>query len=349
MKTITVHASKTYDIEIEKDLLYTIGEEIKKVKGICKVCVISDDIVHDLYGSIVLDSLKLNGYNVYEYTFTHGEKSKNLNTYSEILNFLATSAFTRSDLIIALGGGVVGDMAGFVAASYMRGIDFVQVPTTLLAMIDSSVGGKTAVDLPSGKNLVGAFYQPIMVIVDPSTLNTLPCTEYKNGMGEGIKYALLEGGELLKLVQKGIRCSCANEISRFIELCIESKKNIVEKDEKENNIRRLLNLGHTFAHSIEKLSNYTIPHGICVAQGLRYIADISGKQNKMSSDTLKELLDLLEKYEMPIIDNYKMSELIDVMKLDKKVENGNINFVMPYDFGDCRIESIPLNKVKDLI
>ncbi len=349
MEIVKVHASKTYDIKIEKDLLYTVGEEISTIKPKCKVLVVSDDIVHDLYGKIVADSLITCGYNVFEYTFPHGEKSKNLTTYGNILNFLAESAFTRSDLVVALGGGVTGDMAGFAASTYMRGIDYVQVPTTLLSMIDSSVGGKTAVDLPSGKNLVGSFYQPIMVLIDTATLTTLPCTEYKNGMGEGIKYVVLDGGELIPIVEKGIRCSCANEIGKFIKLCVTSKANIVEKDEKESNLRRLLNLGHTFAHSIEKLSNYTIPHGVCVAEGLRIISDISHKQGKLNDLDYNKIINLLEKYEMPRITDYSMQDMINVMNVDKKVENGNINFVIPYAIGDCRIESIPLDKVNDLI
>ena len=216
MEKLTVKVDKSYDILIGQDILGSIGHRAKDLNGLGKVLVVSDDIVHSLYGDVVYNSLKDAGYNVYEFTFNHGEKSKNLNTFSQIINFLAEQGFVRSDLIIALGGGVVGDISGFVAASYMRGIDYIQVPTTLLSMIDSSVGGKTAVDLEAGKNLVGAFYQPRLVLIDTNTMLTLPCIEYKNGMGEGIKYAVLEGGELKDLVLDGVKLSDTQSITRFV-------------------------------------------------------------------------------------------------------------------------------------
>lgn len=341
---INVNASKSYDIEIGRNLLSKIGEDILKIKSLCNVCIVTDDIVASLYGDIVFNSLKKAGYNVCMFTIPHGEKSKNIKSFSEILEYLASQNFKRNDLIVALGGGVVGDLAGFVAASYMRGVDFVQVPTTLLAMIDSSVGGKTAIDLPNGKNLVGAFYQPIKVIIDLKTLDSLPCTEYKNGMGEGIKYAMLMDNELESIVGEGVTCS--SNIDRFVELCIRYKKYIVEEDEKESNLRRLLNLGHTFAHAIEKLSGYEIPHGLAVAQGLKIISDISIKQGKLAKCAYEKLTTLLDRYDMHIDKEYSMQQMLDVIKLDKKAEGEYINVVMPYAFGDCRIEKL---KIEDLI
>ena len=341
---INVHASKSYEIEIGRDLLSKIGDEVKKLKDNCSVCIISDDIVYSLYGDIVLKSLKDKGFNTYVFTFANGEKSKNLNTFAEIQTYLASQNFKRNDLIIALGGGVCGDMAGFVAATYMRGIDFIQVPTTLLAMIDSSVGGKTAVDLSNGKNLVGAFYQPIKVIIDLKTLDSLPCTEYKNGMGEGIKYAMLVGGELETLVTEGITCS--SNIDRFVELCIRYKKYIVEEDEKESNLRRLLNLGHTFAHAIEKLSDYEIPHGVAVARGLMIISDISKAEGKIADVAYSKLQTLLDRYDMKIDKDYSFEQMLEVIKVDKKAEGDSINVVMPYAFGDCRIEKKKFEELK---
>ncbi len=223
---INVNASRSYDIEIGRNILHNIGKEVIDLKGICNVCVVSDDTVYSIYGEVVVNALKASGLNVCVYTFPHGEKSKNLNTFMEIQEYLASQNLKRNDLIIALGGGVCGDMAGFVASTYMRGIDFIQVPTTLLAMIDSSVGGKTAVDLPNGKNLVGSFYQPIKVIIDLKTLDTLPCQEYKNGMGEGIKYAMLMDGELESIVTEGVTCS--SNVDKFVELCIRYKKMYVQ-------------------------------------------------------------------------------------------------------------------------
>ena len=341
---INVKASKSYDIEIGRNLLDKIGEDLLPLKPKCNVCIISDDIVYPLYGDIVFKSLQRAGYNACVFTFKHGEKSKNLNTFSEIQEYLASQNFKRNDLIVALGGGVTGDLAGFVASTYMRGIDFVQVPTTLLAMIDSSVGGKTAIDLPNGKNLVGTFYQPIKVIIDLKTLDTLPCTEYKNGMGEGIKYAMLMDNELESIVTNGVTCS--TNVDRFVELCIRYKKYIVEEDEKESNLRRLLNLGHTFAHAIEKLSGYTIPHGVAVAQGLKIISDISIKQGKLAQCAYDKLQTLLDRYDMHIDEDYSLEQMLEVIKLDKKAEGEYINVVMPYAFGDCRIEKI---KIEDLI
>ena len=341
---INVNASRNYDIEISRDLLYKIGDDIKAIKKACSVCIISDDTVYSLYGEVVFKSLKDAGFTPCVYTFEHGEKSKNLDTYIKIQEYLAQNNLKRDDLIVALGGGVVGDLAGFVASTYMRGIDFVQVPTTLLAMIDSSVGGKTAVDLPNGKNLVGSFYQPIKVIIDLKTLDTLPCAEYKNGMGEGIKYAMLMDNELESIVTNGVTCS--SNVDKFVELCVRYKKYIVEEDEKESNLRRLLNLGHTFAHAIEKLSNYTIPHGVAVAQGLKIISDISKAQGKIAPVAYDKLIMLLDRYDMHIDKEYSMDKMLEVIKLDKKAEGEYINVVMPYAFGDCRIEKI---KIEDLI
>lgn len=349
MEKLTVKVDKSYDILIGQDILGSIGHRAKDLNGLGKVLVVSDDIVHSLYGDVVYNSLKDAGYNVFEFTFNHGEKSKNLNTFSQIINFLAEQGFVRSDLIIALGGGVVGDISGFVAASYMRGIDYIQVPTTLLSMIDSSVGGKTAVDLEAGKNLVGAFYQPRLVLIDTNTLLTLPCIEYKNGMGEGIKYAVLEGGELKDLVLDGVKLSDTQSITRFVYLCVDSKRKIVEEDEKESNIRRLLNLGHTFAHAIEKLSLYEIPHGLCVAAGLDIIARISNAHSKLSDIDYMTILNILEKYELNNMNPYTIDQMIDIIKLDKKVESDNINFVIPYAFGDCRIEKVQLSKIKEFV
>ena len=349
MEKLTVKVDKSYDILIGQDILGSIGHRAKDLNGLGKVLVVSDDIVHSLYGDVVYNSLKDAGYNVFEFTFNHGEKSKNLNTFSQIINFLAEQGFVRSDLIIALGGGVVGDISGFVAASYMRGIDYIQVPTTLLSMIDSSVGGKTAVDLEAGKNLVGAFYQPRLVLIDTNTLLTLPCIEYKNGMGEGIKYAVLEGGELKDLVLDGVKLSDTQSITRFVYLCVDSKRKIVEEDEKESNIRRLLNLGHTFAHAIEKLSLYEIPHGLCVAAGLDIIARISNAHSKLSDIDYMTILNILEKYELNNMNPYTIDQMIDIIKLDKKVESDDINFVMPYAFGDCRIEKVKLSQIKEFV
>ena len=192
IKTIRVNASKSYDVIIDRDLLSQSGEMIKKVISPCKIALITDDVVDSLYSSIVIKSIESAGFKVVKFVFNHGEQSKNINVYGQILSFMAENQLTRTDAVVALGGGVVGDMAGFCSATFLRGISYVQIPTTLLAQIDSSVGGKTAIDLPQGKNLVGAFKQPSLVICDVDTLKTLPDVIYKDGMGEAVKYACLD-------------------------------------------------------------------------------------------------------------------------------------------------------------
>ena len=262
IKKITVKASGEYDVLIGKGLLSSSGELIKQVVPACKVAVITDDMVDRLYSQIVIKSLESAGFTVVKYVFKHGEKSKNLTTYGEIISFLAQNKLTRTDAVVALGGGVVGDMAGFASATYLRGIKYIQIPTTLLAQIDSSVGGKTAVDLAEGKNLVGAFCQPSMVICDVTALYTLLEPVFNDGMGEVVKYAILDKN-VYNLIEED-----SYDLEKLVCLCVEYKKNIVEQDEFEKGPRKLLNLGHTLAHGIEKLSDYTITHGKAVALGV---------------------------------------------------------------------------------
>lgn len=234
-----------------------------------KAAVITDDNVAPLYLSRLLASLP---EGTPCYVVPHGEQSKNWELAGKLLDWLASVDFCRDDTVIALGGGVVGDLAGFVAGVYMRGVPYVQVPTTLLAAIDSSVGGKTAVDLKAGKNLAGRIYPPRAVICDLDTLSSLPKSEWKCGLGEAVKYAVLEGGEIFDLMTQGIDDS---NLERLVDLCVDCKRRVVEEDENENGTRRLLNLGHTVGHAIETESALGFPHGVCVAMGIRLIARAS--------------------------------------------------------------------------
>lgn len=335
MITLNAHASKNYQITITRgwqDLSFA-GIEMKKV------CIVSDSNVSPLYMNDVRS--RLENVTVFEYVIDAGEKSKNAQNYIEILTFLAENEFSRKDAIIALGGGVVGDIAGFVSATYMRGIDFYQIPTTLLAMIDSSVGGKTAIDLPIGKNLVGAFYQPSGVYINLDTLNTLPKVELDNGKGELVKYAFLNeeiSKRSLNFIDEQLICDC-----------LKVKIAIVEEDEKESGKRMLLNLGHTVGHAIETLSEYRLPHGICVAKGLKVAIEISKKIYGFDDKKESEMLELVESVGLDLALPYAMDDIIAQMTHDKKANGNEVSFVLVEDIGKCCIEKLKLEDLKRLI
>lgn len=348
MKIIEVNALKQYPIYVGNDILKEIGDRTKKLNNKAKVLVITDDNVFPIYGEIVTSSLNNVGLKTDNFIIPNGEKSKNLKVYSEILEFMAAKGFTRSDIIIALGGGVVGDLAGFVAATFMRGIKFIQIPTTILSQIDSSVGGKTAVDLPQGKNLVGAFYQPEFVLCDISTTKTLSKEIYIDGLGEMAKYAVLIGDSFLDLILNN-KDNLSKIMKELIILCIEYKRDIVEKDEFENGCRKILNLGHTVAHSIEKLSNYTITHGKAVGMGLKEIVEISNRNKFLSDDDMNKINNMLEALGQLDINPFSMSKCIEVMNVDKKCDGEEITLVIPYEIGDCRFKKIKLSSIGELI
>lgn len=344
MKVIKVTASKSYDIYLGEGIINNIGAYALDVIKSNKIVLITDSNVDKLYSVVVENSLIKSGYKVYKFVFEAGEQSKNISTYCDILSFVAKSGLTRTDGIIALGGGVTGDMAGFVAATYMRGIPYIQVPTTLLAIIDSSVGGKTGVDLPEGKNLVGAFCQPDKVIADLSTLITLPEAEITNGTGELIKYGILMGEELWDRIESG-----ENPITseRILELCISYKRDIVEADEKEQNVRKLLNLGHTAAHSIEKLSAYKTPHGIAVGTGIAVIALSAKNRGELSETSYNKITAVLKREKMPLTAGYSAVQLADAALNDKKSDGAYITIVTIKDIGNCRLTKITQDKLKE--
>lgn len=328
----------SYPIDVGNGILKKISPSFKNYNS---VCIVSDTNVAPLYLETVKNELLKTVPFVCEFVFKAGEKSKNLTTFGEILSFLAENTFTRSDALVALGGGVVGDLTGFVAASYCRGIDFYQIPTTLLSMIDSSVGGKTAVDLPNGKNLVGAFYQPKHVFVDIDTLKTLPHAEIVNGNGELVKHGLLAGGELWEELK-----SENLDIKKCIELSVQYKASIVQKDEKEHGERIKLNLGHTLAHSIEKLSDYTVPHGLAVGYGLREVVLHAKRVGNIDDALFKEINEVLNKFELTYTPEYSMKEMCEVAKLDKKSRGNEINVVEFLGFGESKASKIPLDELE---
>ena len=281
MKKLKVNTGRKYEIIIDRGIINHCGEYIKKVSSPTRIAVVTDSNVHALYSQSVITSLKQSGFIVSEFVFKAGETSKNFRTIEAIYSHLADNNITRKDMILALGGGVTGDMAGFAAATYLRGIEFVQVPTSLLAQVDSSVGGKTGYDIPQGKNLVGAFWQPSVVLIDPDTLSTLPERYLNDGMAEVIKYGCIKSAGLFRLLKKG---RDELDIENIIHRCVSIKRDVVQKDEKESGERKLLNFGHTIGHALEKIYEYKkLSHGEAVAIGMVMMTKASEQSDKKSS------------------------------------------------------------------
>jgi len=342
-KILKVKTSKEYDVIVKKGLLSTVGERLLGVTSPCKVAIITDDVVDKLYSNVVVKSLKESSFEVVKFVFPHGEGSKNLNTFAEIVNFLAENQLTRTDLVIALGGGVVGDITGFSAATYLRGIKYVQIPTTLLSQVDSSIGGKTAVDLDMGKNLVGAFKQPSLVLCDVDTLKSLPEEVYLDGMGEVLKYAILDK-KVFDLLS-----SDNHDLVDLIYLCLDYKRRVVEIDEFEKHERKLLNLGHTPAHAIEKLSKYQISHGVAVGMGLKIILDGAKNCKIMSDEDYKKIVNALSKYGVLKDCPYSKEQILSAVGSDKKRSANDISLVIPKAVGEVEIIKVPLEDVKEYI
>ncbi len=341
MKTINIHASKSYDVIIGNDLLAHLGEHLLRVcHEPCKVAIISDSTVWPLYGDVAVKALTASGFHMVNFTFSAGESSKNSETYLEILNFLAENKITRGDMLIALGGGVVGDITGFAAATYLRGVSFVQIPTTLLAMVDSSVGGKTAINLPAGKNLVGAFNQPHLVLCDLNTLNTLPDAVFRDGCAEVIKYGIIYDADLFgHLNANGL----AFEREYVISRCVELKRDVVERDEFDNGLRQMLNYGHTIGHGIEAQSGYSVSHGQAVAIGMAIVAK-SG-----CPAIYKQLTDVLQKFHLPTTTQFTAQQLYSSALSDKKRAGGTVNLIIPTAIGSCAIVPTDVNALKSFI
>lgn len=339
--TAAVHisASKAYDVFIGTGLLHSIGERVKEL-GVSRVCIVSDSNVWPLYGNSVLNSLISADIKQCHYIIPAGEQSKNPEQLLGLLDHLAKNQISRSDLIIALGGGVVGDLAGFAASVYMRGIPYIQVPTTLLAAVDSSVGGKTAIDLPAGKNLAGAFWQPSMVLCDTDTLSTLPPDVYLDGCAEVIKYAILFDPHLFAhLEDTGVSFDPAAVISR----CVELKRDVVAQDEFDRGQRMLLNLGHTFGHAIELNSGYTITHGKAVSIGMAMACRTSH-----CVDT-KRIIQLLNSFGLPIATDIPVDALLETMLSDKKRNGDTIDLILPERIGRCFIIPTPISRLKSML
>ena len=347
MKSITVKAQNgTYDVLIENGLLSRVGQLLSERLKSRRALLVSDDVTASLYACTVTASLKNAGFDVATFVFPHGEANKTWATVGDILEAAASSALTRSDFFISLGGGVCGDMTGFAAAVYLRGVPYVQIPTTLLAAVDASVGGKTGVDLRTGKNLAGAFHQPACVLFDPAVIATLPAEHLAEGKAEIIKHGVLAGGRLFELVGSG---SILDDIEEVVALNVAIKRDYVMADPYDTGCRQLLNFGHTIGHAIEKCSNYTIPHGQAVAMGM--VAEIRSfiKLYNEKSEVLEIIQSLLEKNSIKFDIPYTAHELTQAALHDKKMSGGNLNIIAPLGIGNCQIRSIPASRMGEYI
>ena len=341
MKTVPVTASRNYEVLIGSGLLNSIADHVAAMNKVRSVCIVCDTNVWPLHGKVVENTLLQSELKVVSFVFEAGETSKCAATYLELLNCLAENRLTRTDLIIALGGGVVGDLAGFAAATYLRGIPYIQIPTTLLAAVDSSVGGKTAIDLSAGKNLVGAFYQPALVLCDIDCLNTLPEEVFRDGCAEVIKYGILYDETLFShLMEHGLGFDRELVITR----CVELKRDVVAQDEFDTGARMKLNLGHTIGHGVEALSNFAVSHGQAVAIGMAIVA-----RSSCDASTKDSILSVLKQFQLPASTGYSAGELAECAMSDKKRSGGTVNLIVPERIGFCRVEPTPVENIQSFI
>jgi len=344
MQTIHIDASKAYDVLIGSGLLADAG---KLISSACpkarKAFIVSDDNVWPLYGEKLTASLKPAGFDTSSCVLPHGETSKSMANFEALLERMCEERVSRNDIIVALGGGVIGDLSGFVAASYKRGISYIQVPTTLLASVDSSVGGKTAINLKAGKNQVGSFWQPSLVICDTDCLKTLTEEEYLCGCAEVIKYSILYSEKFFEeLKAKPIK----DNYEYVIGVCVGMKRDVVAEDEFDTGARMLLNLGHTAGHSIEACSKLQVLHGQAVATGTAIIARACAARGVCSSETRDRILSLLEQYGLPTETGFNADELYEESLSDKKSEGSKLNLIVCESIGSCRAEKIKTEEFK---
>ncbi len=343
MTTVNVKASRTYDVQIGTGLLKAAGEALTKLLPPPRtVCVVSDDNVFPLWGEVLCTSLEKSGYTVKTFVFAHGEASKTTETLLRLWDALAEQGLTRTDCLAALGGGVVGDLTGFAAATFLRGIPFVQFPTTLLSMVDSSVGGKTGVDLPAGKNLVGAFNQPLSVFCDTDTLSTLPADIFADGCAEVIKYGYIGDKELLCVLENDF----SNTPEAVIARCVTDKRDIVQQDEFDKGCRGLLNLGHTAGHAVEACSGFAISHGSAVSIGMVIITRAAVKHGLCDAEVLPHMQRLLRSYHLPTVCPFGAADLARVAMSDKKRAGNSITLVLPKSLGESVLYPIAVEKLE---
>ena len=346
MNTVTVKTDHPYEILIGSGILPQLGQRIRDLTKAGKIALVSETNVYPIWGRTVTEILEATGFTVLPFVFPAGEDSKCAHTYLDLLNHLAENHLTRTDLILALGGGVTGDLAGFAAATYLRGIPFVQLPTSLLAAVDSSVGGKTAIDLPAGKNLAGAFYQPRLVLCDLDLLTTLPEDIFRDGCAEVIKYGILYDPELFSHLQAN---GLAFDRKWVITRCVELKRDVVEQDEFDRGLRMKLNLGHTIGHGVEAASRYGISHGKAVAIGTAIIIRSAEKNGLCSRETAHQVLSLLKAFGLPTESDYSPETLADFALSDKKRAGDQVSLIIPREIGLCQVVPTPVEDLVSLI
>ena len=348
MENIKVELGKdSYTIAVERGLWDTLGQRIRQVSQADKAAILTDASVDALYGAGLEEKLRAAGFDVRRLVMPPGEDHKNLETFTRMVRECADFGMTRKDLVISLGGGVPGDLGGYVAASYLRGVAFIQIPTTLLSQIDSSVGGKVAVDLPEGKNLVGAFHQPIAVLIDPDTLNTLPDRFITDGMGEVIKYGCIKDAKFFEFLENE---NALEHIEDVIETCVSIKRDVVSRDEHEKGERMILNFGHTLGHAIEKLYDFSgISHGMAVAVGMVMLAKAGEKQGITTEGTADRIAALCKKYSLPTKESFGFEELANAARSDKKSAGDSISLVLLREIGDSFTRKVELDGLEDFI
>lgn len=344
MERVSIRTGKPYEVQIGHGLLSRAGE-LLPLEGVKKVALITDSTVGPLYAEQVEKSLYVAGVEVVRFTFPGGEEHKSLATVGEILEFLAGEGLSRSDLIVALGGGIVGDVAGFAASAFLRGIAFVQLPTTLLAAVDSSVGGKTGVNLTAGKNLAGAFYQPQLVLCDCDTFETLSSDIFADGRAEALKYGAIRDVALFDRLKTGD----FSEIVAIVKRCVEWKAAIVGADEFESGERKLLNFGHTLGHAIEKESGYQITHGHAVAIGMALMAKAADVHGLSVEPCAVRLREALLANGLPVDCPFQPETLMDTLLSDKKRAGNTLTLVLPERIGHCVLHPVPVTEVLDFI
>ncbi len=338
-------AERSYSIVIDSDSLANFGQELSRLNFPKRIAVVSNPTVDNLYGATTRLSLENSGFITQQFNIPDGESYKSLETLQSIYDFLLENEFDRGCGLIALGGGVVGDIAGFAAATFLRGIPYVQIPTTLLAQVDSSVGGKTAVNHPLGKNLIGAFYQPELVFIDTATLNTLEPGDVSAGLAEVIKYGVISDSNFFCWLEDNIinlKNRKPESIIYAVKKSCQIKADIVAKDEREGSVRAYLNYGHTFGHAIEKLSGYgQFKHGEAVSIGMVVAARISARQGFCLQQDVQRLINLLSAFDLPIDPpDFTLDEYVVAMQRDKKVKQGVLTLVLNRGIGECFLQKI---------
>lgn len=342
---LTVDLGKnSYPIYIENNLLERAGDLIPQAFSGRRIMIISDDHIYPLYG----DTLKrqLSGdYECFHLVLPHGEATKSFQSLPGIYSAMLEAKISRSDAVIALGGGVIGDLAGFAAASFLRGVKFIQIPTSLLAQVDSSVGGKVAVDLPEGKNLVGAFYQPSLVLIDPAVLNTLPPRFVNDGMGEVIKYGCIKDESLFQALEGyGSFAALKEHLPEIVKRCVDIKRIVVEHDQFDTGERMLLNFGHTLGHTIEQYYQYgRESHGEAVSIGMYQLTLLSELEGLTEKGTAARILNMLNAYGLPFKSGLPMDALIGAIKLDKKNLENRLNIVLLHGIGDSYVHPVSID------